>query len=98
MRIRRRVTVLTLSALLVAACGGGGPSGWSKADRERFLSNGPTDYTDPNFRGPACFLRTAQRHFKTFNDYMTATRGSLASEGATEAGKAYINEVEDKCV
>jgi hypothetical protein len=98
MRIRRRVTVLTLSALLVAACGGGGPSGWSKADRERLLSNGPTDYTDPNFRGPACFLRIAQRHFKTFNDYMTATRGSLASEGATEAGKAYINEVEDKCV
>jgi hypothetical protein len=50
-------------------------------------------FGDPD---PKCELRSAPQRFDSYDDYVRAGAGGR-SEDATEAGKAYLNEVEEEC-
>jgi hypothetical protein len=96
--VRRWVVGLVL--VVFTACGGGGSSGWSKADQQQFLANDlPASVigTPQEHSAGECLLRVAEQNFGTRAEEVKATGGGLDSSSATEAGKAYINEALDKC-
>jgi hypothetical protein len=88
--VRKLFAATAVVLIRVAACGGGDGSGWSKEDRAKVLED---SFGDPY---PKCELRSAPQRFDSYDDYVRAGAGGR-SEDATEAGKAYLNEVEEEC-
>jgi hypothetical protein len=84
--------VAAVVVLTLVGCGGGS-SGWSTSDRNRFRDGWKLDADRPEMR---CLLGTATKRFNNFSDYVrSGTHGGIV---LNEDGNAYLNEVKANCL
>jgi hypothetical protein len=87
--------LVVVVALILVLSGGGGSTGWSSADRQRFLST-PQNVDPVAARSDVahCMLGIAQQHFNSFADY----HATASAPGTVPAWQGYIGQINDRCI